>query len=1334
MKRFLCEGRKSKRSLGFSGRVVIGLVATLLLATGFLFAQELKGRIDGTVTDEAKAVVAGAKVTATHVATNTVYTTTTSATGAFSIPSVRLGSFSVSVEASGFSRATVKDVTVEVGKTASLKIAMKVGGIQEEVVIEASAAQEVVNTTDAELSTVVDEKRVLELPLNGRNASHLALNEAGVYFERSPDGQGNKLLVHGQRHRSINISLDGIDTQDNLNRASSIMLDQPLLALSAENVQEFKVITGISSAEYSRGGVQISAVTRSGTNDFRGSLFWFHRNTAFNANDFFNNSAGVERPKLIRNQFGGRIGGPIWKDKTFFFFGYEQQRESRGIAVNRTVYTAEAKQGIFRYLNNLTTTPENVAANPGLIRSVDLLQCGAAVQAELGRDCLDNRFNAANPASADPFITGTIFPDIPLPNNFDLGDGLNTGGFRFNAGVLTLQHLPSFRLDHRFNDKHAFHGTFNYVDREIDGDFINNREPRYPALGPLGARLTHSRGYSAGLTSNFTPTIVNEFRFGYLGGENAFQRKQPFGTPYTLDLNTITDPYEPGGGDSVRDNVTIHLRNTLTWVRGNHQFKFGGEFRHRWVDNYTFFEVLPEIDFDDNDNEPDWAENDLEDLSIGGVIVGTSDIESPDIERARDLMNNLVGAIRQVEIRYNVSSVDSGFVTGAPERRIFQTREFDWFVQDTWNFRSNLTLNLGVRWEFATVPFETQGLQLIPDGGENAAFGVSGPDGFTNPGVFNGTPCPTLGLLPLAPTTANALAMISSCSVPYVLGGSNNGRPLWNSDYDNFGPVIGVAWDPFGDGKTSVRAGFRVSYMQDHFSIIDQNTDDNEGLTVNQDCFPNDGDCVNNTLFLRNLDTSNPPVAPVPAFTLPVSRSILDSTAQDFRTYAADLETPYYNEWTVGVQREVLPNLAVEIRYVGNVGRKLRRVEDYNEYNLNAFDPVSGMTFIESFRIAQQNLACNRASGSGSRLDYIAANACSIPNPLMTALMAADPTRLRSGSNRINPLDFNEPGEFLDEILIDRTTRPGPGESRIRGGAFWGAVLSGRFPLNFFSANPFVASSRRFTNSSFSNYHAMEIEVRRRFSDGFTLQGNYTFGKALSDYDGDSNSLLNDTRSSSVRNPLYSKRQIMPRHMFKANWLYELPFGKGKKFGSGGEGFLRKLLSGWQFGGIVNWRSGRPISITSNRGTFHRQAISDDNTVNLSQPTTASELRNLFKRQDIAGGVFFLDPCLSVRTGATCTDSNATQGLFQLPNAGELGELTQTPIYGPRRFVVDLNLSKRTEITETMNMEFRWEVFNAFNNVNFGLPATDIFSTSFGQTTTTITNPRLMQFALKLNF
>ncbi|MFQ5741507.1 MAG: TonB-dependent receptor domain-containing protein, partial [Acidobacteriota bacterium] len=1115
---------------------------------------------------------------------------------------------------------------------------------------------------------------------------------------------------------------------------------------------------GNTSSEYSRGGAQVSAVTRAGTNDVHGSVFWFHRNDVFNANTFFNNSAGVGVPKLIRNQFGGRIGGPIVEDKAFFFFSYQQTRESKGIPVNRVVWTQTARQGIFGYLDDLRTTPEAVAANPGLIRFVDLLGCsgnlfGVNTQAILGRDCVDERFNLGSPivdpatgrVTLDPFVSGTVFAAIPLPNNFDLGDGLNTGGFRFNSSSLTFEHLPKFRFDYIFNQKHSFTGTAHYIDREIQGDFVNGREPRYPSLGPLGNRVTHSKSFSAALTSTLTPTVVNEFRAGFLiHGENQFQVNQPFDTPFTLDFSDITDPYDPSNNLEARDNDTWHFRDTASWVKGSHTLKFGGEFRHRWVHTRGLDEVNPfgEIDFDDSDAPPDFSEGDLRDVSVdaNGVPTPGTDIESVDRNNGEEMLNGLIGALAEVEVRYNVTSLDDAQFSLVTERRIYRNREFDWFVNDTWQVTPRLTLNLGVRWEFATVPIETQRLSLLPEGGEDAVFGISGPDGFFNPGVFTGQSCAELNALPMARTEANVRNFITACSTKMVPGGSNNGEKFFDNDYNNFAPVIGLAWDPWGDGKTSVRAGYRISYMQDHFNIIDGNVDDNEGLRVDQDCVPPDGTCGNNPLLLRDMATIGSPIAAPPPFVLPATRTFLDSTFQDFRTYADGLATPYYQEWNLSLSREILPNTALEVRYVGNRGVKLRRVADFNEINIFAFDPVSGTTFLESFRLAQANLACNQLvdgaddfSDRGNFADPACVALGAGANPLMDALIAGDPRRLDSDGGMVDALEFNEPGDFIDELVFDTSSRPMSGESRVRGGSFWGAVLEGRFPANFFQANPFVASARRMTNDGFSTYHALEIEVRRRLSRGLMLQANYTFQKGLADFDGDQNTLINDTRPSSVINARSTIQQFMPRQQVKINWIYELPFGPGKAFAPASP-FWGKVLGGWQTGGIVNFRTGRPLTITSGRGTFHRQAVSDANTVNLSQPMSNSDLRDLTGITNIGGGVFWLDPCMSAITGGSCTDPNAIQGLFGLPNPGELGQLSQTPIYGPQRFDMDFSLMKKTQITETTDVEFRWEVFNITNNTNFNIPVTNIFSTSFGQITRTVGNPRLMQFAVKINF
>ena len=1303
-------------------RTALWLMLLLLLVASTASAQvELSGRIEGTIKDETGAVIPDASVTATHVATNFVYQATTSAVGRFVMPKVRLGRYTVVVAMSGFRRAVVEDVVVEVGGIANVRVTMQLGAIEQELVVRAEGAQVLINTVNAELGAVVDERRVLELPLNGRNAMELTFLQAGTWYELNPSGTGDKLIIHGQRHRSLNITLDGVDTQDNLNRASSIMVNQPLVALPAENVEQFRVITGLSSAEFSRGGAQVTAVTRAGTNDFHGSVFWFNRNDVFSSHEFFQNLAGQPKTPLVRNQFGARVGGPIFKDKTFFFFGYQQTRESKGVPRPRSVYTAEARTGIFRYLDG------------GVIREVNLFDLCAAL------NCYGGAYAAIAANPIDPFIAENVLGSMPA-SNVPGGDLLNISGFQFAAKVRTVEHLPNFRLDHKISDKHSFYGTFNYLDREIEGDFVNDREQRFPTTRSMADRVTHSKSFSTALTSTLTPTLINEFRLAALvHGENAFLVQHSFDTPFVLSTN-IRHPnsskYLWDANDNVesRDNDTWHVRDTVAWVRGKHTIKSGFEWRHRWVHTYGFDLVNPQGDFDldFDENDPGFDGADIA-AFIGG---GAGPPSSTDLDTALGLLNDLTGAIGESEVRFNVTSLDSGFVPVVPERRIFQGREFDAFVNDTWNITPNLTLNLGLRWEWAGVPYETRGLSLIPEGGEDAVFGVSGRGGFFNPGVLAGTPCAVLELPTSdparAPDIANATALITDCSVPNVPGGSTNGLKFWKDDINNFGPVVGLAWDPWGDGRTSVRAGFRISYFQDNFAIIEGNVNDNEGLRLDLECVPRDGECANNPLFIRDIPTAGPPIPATPNFSLPSRVTILNSSTQDARMYINDLETPYYEEWTLGIQREISRNTALEVRYVGNHGVRLRRVRDFNEINIFAFDPNTGQTFLQAFLIAQLNLACNRAQGRGNRFDDATGEPCITPNPLMALLIAGQPSRLRSRSNLRRALDRNAPGQFVHRLTQRETSRVNNvgGTSRIRGGSFWGAVLRGDLPVNFFMANPFLGSSRALTGDGTSSFHALEIEVRRRFAGGFMLQGNYTFLKALTDFDGDDNDLFSSTHPSNIRNRNYTKSEFMPRHLFKVNWLYELPFGPGKPFASTSP-FWGKVVEGWQTSGIINWRSGRPLGIFSGRGTFHRDSESDNNTVTLTQPANLDDLTG---QRGIGGGVFWLDPCLSPETGVACTDPNAVAGLFGFPNPGQLGTLPQTSIFGPRRFKVDFSLMKRTQLTETVNVEFRWEVFNLFNNTNFDTPELDIFDNDFGQITETVGGAREMQFALKINF
>ncbi|MEE9183499.1 MAG: hypothetical protein V3U39_03345, partial [Acidimicrobiia bacterium] len=605
-----------------------------------------------------------------------------------------------------------------------------------------------------------------------------------------------------------------------------------------------------------------------------------------------------------------------------------------------------------------------------------------------------------------------------------------------------------------------------------------------------------------------------------------------------------------------------------------------------------------------------------------------------------------------------------------------------------------------------------------------------------NPGVLAGSPCtvPTIA----SPTEAEIRAFVLSCATRNIPGGSKNGIPFWEDDLDNFAPVVSLAWDPWGDGKTSIRAGYRLSYFQDPLSIMRGNVDDNEGLRINQDCEWDQDNCLAGAAspqFMRDGFLTNT----APPFVLPTVRTHYDSTTIDFRTYDPKLKTPYYTEWSVGISREFARNWAVEARFVANNGLKLRRIMDFNEPNIFAFDPNTGMTFLESFQIAQANQACNALTESGSRaqsfrdrgnagdpLCQALPNAALLgPNDLMEVLLQANTSTSTGGGGwRDNSLaervEYGEAAAFIHRL---NHVESSSGEGR--GGAFMAAVLRDDLPLNFFQANPFVASARMMVNNSFSRYRALEVEVRRRFANGFTFEANYNFGRALADYDGDANQLLNEDRIT-IRDLRYEYGDIMPRQQFNANWIYELPFGARKPFALE-NAVARKLLEGWQFGGIVRWRSGRPLNIRSGRGSFTRRGLNDSNRADLAQPMSSSELHDLTGAQTLStgpfsSGVFWFDPSLA-------------GSLFVFPPAGRAGNLRSSAIFGPSRLIADINFTKRTFVTETVNVEFRWEIFNVLNHTNFNVPVTnDILHNEFGQIRSTITNPRLMQLALKINF
>ena len=533
------------------------LLVTLLILLGLAAigrGQNLRGQIDGVIRDPQGSKVPNVSIKITNIETGEVLNTTSSADGTFTLTEVKPGSYKVETEITGFKKSLIEGITVQVATTTNLNIDLQIGSVNEEVNIDVDDVQEVINTSNAEVGEVIDRQKILELPLDGRNPFELAALNAGVQTKTGSDGEVTSFSINGNRTTANNLTVDGVNASDNFIK-SPANITLGVVPVSVESVGEFRVTTSLPSAEFGRGSAQINSITASGTNKFRGSLFEFHRNTAFNANNFFNNStiledgSNVPREPLIRNQFGGRIGGPIIKDKAFFFVSYEAKRESRGLTRNRLVYTEEALSGIFRYIKGLPTTPANVALATGTAAagygtaSGQSGTCGATgsggrVTVPNGTICVQDVLGIPGSNRYQQPIDPTIreFMSImPLPNNFQIGDGLNTGGYRFNAKVISPTDQFTTRLDYRFNDKHSFEAIMNYGDINFNGDYINEGEPAFPD-STYRTRNTIGRGLSGTFRSLLSPTLINEFRMGAQISTLTFGNTADFARGFRIDL------------------------------------------------------------------------------------------------------------------------------------------------------------------------------------------------------------------------------------------------------------------------------------------------------------------------------------------------------------------------------------------------------------------------------------------------------------------------------------------------------------------------------------------------------------------------------------------------------------------------------------------------------------------------------------------------------------------------------------------------------------------------------------------------------------------------------
>jgi hypothetical protein len=881
-------------------RCILSALLWQFLLCANLSAQVTSARLEGIVKDATQAVIPGVTVTATNEGTNISSITISNETGLYILVNLPPGSYTITSELPGFKKYVAKGIELKVGDTLSMNIGLETGDVSTEV--QVSAAAPMIDVTSSQIGSVVEHRQVLDLPLNGRNPMMLYYLQAGTSPLDAIGGTPSGGSVDGLRLNANNAKVDGVSAIDTTFDRSPA---QPNAVVPQEAVAEYRVTTSSATAEAGRGaGAQVSVVYRSGTNEFHGAVYEFNRNTAYNANNFFSNRAGASRPVFLRNQYGVALGGPIKKNKTFFFVNWEGQREIQASIENRLVYTQALRDGIFRFNTARANSTADVDRNGNPVVPYNTIDIFKVDPTRLGLD----------PSG----IVAEKLKQIPLPNNYDIGDGLNLGGYRYTSSNPNHGNLFIAKIDHTLSPKHQLNISLGGRWFRVGSAYLFSGYRR-----DLTDNTT--RNLFIGLVSTLRPNLTNEFHIGAL--RDAYVSGPP--NPANLDTrgNFQLSGLGSGRGTGTNGNpvavylpqdtptVAYNINDNISWVKKNHTFKGGFEVVDSII-NYRYGgdEYIPAI-YTLNSGNP-------------ANVPALSGLASADRSRAQQMVNDLTGTIGNINQTYNANFVDQGFVPYATRHRTM--RQWDWgvFFQDTWKAAQNLTVNLGTRWDLLEPAYMANGIFSYTKNGSASVLGISGPAGIYATG--------------LAP---------------------DKGKGIYKWDWDSFGPNVGLTWDPFKNGKMSVGANYRITHDRHMMAATSRMDDQNQGaLNISLTALP----------FTRFSDPNlyqtvagKPailPLGPIPAIFTP------PPFTREGRAYALDenITPPYTQNWSLRIQRALTQNWFVQVSYVGNITVGEWRAINYNQIEIRK----NG--FLDGFMAAQRNLSAGGNPNNGESIGVLA--------------------------------------------------------------------------------------------------------------------------------------------------------------------------------------------------------------------------------------------------------------------------------------------------------------------------------------------------------------------------
>jgi hypothetical protein len=1240
-------------------------------------AQTTNASLYGSVLDPSGAAVPKAAVTARNVRTGVALSTVSNDAGLYIFASLLPGDYTVSAELAGFRKAVADHVLLEVGSRISVNLKLEVGTASETVTVESNTSPlEAVNSS---VSNVVTLQRIQDLPLQNLDAGALIALQPGVIGDN----------FNGARSQSQNVTLDGVNIQE-ARYNGGWNSGNTTVTSSVDLVSEFRVSTAPVDAEFGRGMAQVQMISRSGTNEIHGSLFEENRVTALSANTWFNNQQGTPRNFLVRNQFGGRVGAPIIKNRTFVFFLYEGQRQTTTTSENATVWTASARQGIFRFfpgvLNgnaasavptvNIQGNPVQPAAATGSLQSVSLF----------GRD----------PNRLVPDPTGNVaiaMKDVPLPNNYLIGDGLNTAGYYWQEPGTSNFDLYNVRLDHNLSQNTRL--AFSMQIKDVNS-FNGYRGQVFPAQ-PTDSARSKNYLYTFSATTTIRPNLLNELRLGLnyyeAGYTGPFYSNEDSvlphigSQPFFFTFSSISNEYTSNNAPQGRTSPVYQYGDTMTWLRGRHAFKGGFQLIRDSSNGYNSFYLIP------------------------GAITGAGSVAYTNISTisgigsnqslAQNILGDLSGSLSGWEQEFNsAGGKNPGYVPGEDDRRDWRQHEYNGFFKDDWKVSQKLTLNLGIRYEYYSPPFEANGKSVIPVGGSAGAFGISGTSYAQafQPGAASGS--------------ITELELVGP-------GSQNPGVSVYRPQYDTFLPGAGLSWSPFKDNKTVFRLGYAMSSDRNSLRNADTEIGSNPGLNATQTF--SSGSLLN----LTNVAVPYSPgavlsLAPGTNYLTPVP---LTDRTQTLNVFDTGLRNQYYQNWNISVQRQVTRDSFLSVRYVGTKGTKLLQGE-----NLNS-DVITSNGFLSAFQTT-------RAGGEAPLFDQLF-NGLTVPGVgAVNGTTVRGSDYARSNSTMESYLANGNVGAFANYI---NTTALG---TNVNGGLLAKAGL----PQNFFVTNPQFANVWLVGNYGNSTYNALQVEYEKRFANGWVYQGSYVWSKALGEYElGSTQVYQSNYRDPQNRSLDHRIMNFNRTNVFKSNGIYELPFGRGRKMLNNANRLVDGALGGWRVSAILTYTSGVPFTVTAPVSTFDQFTTGQTPDVIGSLPKNTGQLEF-----NGAGACYFCgwtqmrDPNISLLTTSLASQSTLLAQkspggvILQNPLPGTLGSLAQTFFTSPNFFDLDVSLGKQFRITERFRFELRTDWLNATNHPDFTNATIDsnIDDTTFGRYTGagSANNNRIVVIAGRLNW